>query len=156
MISADPAILVARPRHRTAARAVSPPVRYQRDRHHYLVISAGLTWIMIMAAAELRTPTWTRAGAKLAFGNRETLPPASPVAARAALAAHNMLENMVLFVALFAANLAVGTDPMPGAAIFTWARIAYFPVYLAGIVYVRSALWVVSLVGLGWMAWSAV
>ncbi len=61
---------------------------------HYLLLSVGLTWLMIMVAAELRTPTWTRAGAKLAFGNREELPPPSALAARAERAARNMLENM--------------------------------------------------------------
>lgn len=120
---------------------------------HYLLLSAALAWLMIMTAAELHTPTWTRAGAKLAFGNREALPPPSPVAARAALASKNMLENLVLFVALFVAARAVGTDAMPGAAIFFFARLAYFFVYLAGIIYVRSAIWGVSLVGLGWIAY---
>jgi uncharacterized MAPEG superfamily protein len=75
---------------------------------HYLLLSTGLTWLMIMAAAELRTPTWTRAGARLAFGNRALLPDASPLAARADRAAKNMIENMVLFVALFA--LTAGCD----------------------------------------------
>jgi uncharacterized MAPEG superfamily protein len=114
---------------------------------HCLVASAVLTWIMVMVAAELHTPTWTRAGAKLAFGNRDALPPASPLAARADRAAKNMLENMVVFTALVVAARAAGADASLGATIFFVARAAYFPIYLAGIVYVRSLVWGVSLVG---------
>lgn len=119
---------------------------------HYLVFSAVLTWIMIMTAAELHTPTWTRVGARHAFGNRDGLPARSPVAARADRAAKNMIENLVLFIALFAAARAAGADATVGAAIFFFARLVYFVLYLAGITYVRSLVWGVSLIGLGWMA----
>jgi uncharacterized MAPEG superfamily protein len=44
---------------------------------------------------------------------------------------------------------------MPGANIFFWARVAYFPTYLAGIAYVRSALWAVGLIGLAMVLWPA-
>lgn len=113
-----------------------------------LVASAILTWIMIMAAAELRTPTWTRRGLKLALGNREVLPDASPVAARADRAAKNMLENMIVFTALVAAASMAGVDASLGATVFLVARAAYFPVYLAGIVYVRTLLWLAACLGM--------
>jgi uncharacterized MAPEG superfamily protein len=35
-----------------------------------------------------------------------------------------------------------------GARIFFYARVAYFPIYLAGITYVRTLVWIVSLIGL--------
>ncbi|MBC7974506.1 MAG: MAPEG family protein [Myxococcales bacterium] len=122
---------------------------------HYLVFSAVLTWIMIMTAAELHTPTWTRAGAKLAFGNRDHLPERSPLAARADRAAKNMVDNLALFVALFVAARAAGADPTTGAAIFFFSRLSYFALYLAGVVLVRSLAWGVSLLGLGWIALAA-
>ncbi len=122
---------------------------------HYLLMSAALAWLMIMTAAELHTPTWTRAGARLAFGNREALPAPSPIAARADRAAKNMVENLVLFVAVFVAARTAGADPTTGAAIFFFARLTYFIAYLAGIVFVRSALWGVSLVGLAWIGLGA-
>lgn len=122
---------------------------------HYLLLSAALTWIMIMTAAELRTPTWTRAGARHAFGNRDELPPASPAAARADRAAKNMIENMVVFVAVFVAARAAGADATWGSAVFFFARLAYFGVYLAGVVVLRSLIWGVSLVGIGWLAIAA-
>lgn len=101
-----------------------------------------------MTAAELRTPTWTRRGLTLALGNREALPEASPVAARADRAAKNMLENMIVFTALVVAAGMAGVDARLGATGFLVARAAYFPVYLAGIVYVRTALWVVACLGM--------
>ena len=112
---------------------------------HYLLLSTALAWIMIMTAAELRTPTWTRAGARLAFGNREALPEPSALAGRADRAARNMMENLLLFIAVFVAARAAGADAKLGAAVFFFARLAYFFVYLAGIRYVRSALWAVAL-----------
>ncbi|MBU6247381.1 MAG: MAPEG family protein, partial [Xanthomonadaceae bacterium] len=35
-----------------------------------------------------------------------------------------------------------------GAQLYLWARVAYLPVYAAGIPYLRSAVWGVSMVGL--------
>jgi uncharacterized MAPEG superfamily protein len=118
---------------------------------HYLLASSVLTWIMIMVAAELRTPTWTRVGARLAFGNRAELPPASAAAGRADRAAKNMLENMVVFVGVFVAASAADSDPTIGSAIFFFARVAYFATYLFGVVYVRSLCWAVALLGIGWI-----
>lgn len=39
-----------------------------------------------------------------------------------------------------------------GAALFFWARVAYIPTYLMGIAYLRTAIWIVSIVGLGIIA----
>jgi uncharacterized MAPEG superfamily protein len=121
---------------------------------HYVALSAALTWIMIMVAAELHTPTWTRDGARLAFGNRAQLPPRTPLAARADRAAKNMVENLVVLVALFAAAHAVRADATVGTAVFFVARAAYFPVYLAGIPYLRSVIWGASVVGLALVGWA--
>lgn len=115
---------------------------------HYLLAAVGLAWLMLMIAAESHTPTWTRAGAKLAFGNRDALPERSPFSARADRAAKNMVENLVLFVAVVVAARAAGADPTAGAAVFFYARLAYAVAYLVGIAYVRSLCWLVSLVGL--------
>ena len=122
---------------------------------HYLLSTVALTWIMIMTAGELRTPTWTREGRRLAFGNREALPEPTPLAARADRAAKNMVENLVLYVAVLVAAKANGADATIGSAIFFFSRLAYFPEYLLGIVNVRSLIWGVSLVGLGWIALAA-
>ena len=118
---------------------------------YLLAFSAILTWVMVFGAALLRARAWTPAGMKVAFGNRHEVPEASPLAARAERAGKNMLENLPLFVALVAAAHLGGRhgDRVDlGAQIFFWARVAYWPIYLAGIPYVRTLAWYVALGGL--------
>jgi uncharacterized MAPEG superfamily protein len=121
----------------------------------YVVYSALLTWLMLMVGSMLRVRGWSPAGFRASVGNRETVPPPSPIAGRADRAAANMLENLVLFVALIAVvHLAGVRDDkiVLGARVFFWARVAYFVVYLAGIPYLRTAIWLVSVGGLGLIA----
>lgn len=116
---------------------------------HYLLASTALTWVMLVTAPTIRNREWTPEGLRVGFGNREVLPEATPLAGRADRAARNMLENMVLFVAAFAAARAAGKAEVTGAAIFFVARFAYWLVYLAGLPYLRTALWALGLVGIG-------
>ena len=91
---------------------------------------------------------------QIAVGNRDNLPPATPFAGRAARTANNTLENFVLFAVIaLVAQVAGKTTPrvVSGAEIFFWARVVYIPVYYAGISYVRTAVWVISIIGLGLM-----
>jgi uncharacterized MAPEG superfamily protein len=123
-----------------------------------LIWSAVLTWLMLMTASVLRSRGWTPGGTKIAFGNRDDLPEATPLAGRADRAARNMLENLVLFsAAVLAVALADKTSAQTalGAGIFFWARLAYWPCYLAGVIYLRTALWLVSIIGLAMVAAAA-
>lgn len=115
---------------------------------HYVLASTALTWLMLLAAPTLRNREWTLAGLRVGFGNRDVLPEPTPLSGRADRAARNMLENMVLFLGAFAAARAAGQSETTGAAIFFFARLAYWLVYLAGIPYLRTLLWAVSLVGI--------
>jgi len=84
-------------------------------------------------------------------GNREGMPEIKGWAGRAARAHRNMLENLVLFVALVLVAVAAGktnATTLLGAQIFLWARVAYALVYVAGIAWLRTGVWVVSVVGL--------
>jgi uncharacterized MAPEG superfamily protein len=125
------------------------------DLAHLVAASAALTWIMIMTASFLRTRAFTLPGMVKAFGNRDDLAAPSAASERADRAARNMIENLVLFVALAVADGLFGAAGDArvrlGAALFFWARVAYFPVYLAGIRYLRTLIWIVSLAGLGMM-----
>ena len=38
-----------------------------------------------------------------------------------------------------------------GATLFFWSRVLFIPVYYAGIVYLRTAVWLASIVGLAMM-----
>ena len=116
----------------------------------YVVLSAGLAWLQLMVAASMRSRLWTPAGMKIGFGNRDDLPEASPATARADRAAKNMLENLVLFVAVFVAARAAGAtsaELTTGCAIFFYARLLYFLVYVAGVTYVRTLFWAIALAG---------
>lgn len=115
-----------------------------------LAYAAILTWLMIMVASGLKA-NWNL---PIMFGNREALPEQSPMAGRAQRAASNMLENMVMFIAVvFVASFAHGHHDriVLGARLFFWARLAYFPVYLFGVTYVRTGLYFVSMAGMGLM-----
>ena len=119
-----------------------------------VVCTAVLTWLMLLVASLIRARAWTPKGLMLAFGNRADLPEATPLAGRAQRAASNTLANFVLFAALaLTAQLAgaTGERVLMGAEVFLWARIAYIPVYLLGVPFLRTAVWAVGVVGMGLM-----
>jgi uncharacterized MAPEG superfamily protein len=93
---------------------------------------------------------WEPGGVMVAFGNREGLAPPIGMAGRADRAAKNQIEGMVMFLALVLAASIAGKSAQAayGATVFFWARLIYWPVYLAGIVYLRTLIWFVSLFGL--------
>jgi uncharacterized MAPEG superfamily protein len=119
-----------------------------------LAWSAVLTWLMLMTSSALRVQPLTPGGAGRAIGNRDDLPSPTPLAGRADRAAKNMLENLALLTALVAALHFAGktsTLAQLGANIFFWARVVYWPVYLAGSP-LRSVVWFVSIIGLAMIA----
>jgi uncharacterized MAPEG superfamily protein len=120
-----------------------------------LVWSAILTFVMVITASYYRNRAWNLEGLRRSMGNRDDPPPATPISGRADRAAMNMLENLVFFTALAAALNFSGRNSAQaelGANIFFWARIAYFPTYLAGIAYLRPVIWFGGVIGLGMMA----
>src|SRR5204862_7871012 len=115
---------------------------------------ALLAWAVLLTFVQMLLAV---SGATLQVGlptlasNREGLAPCTGWAGRAGRAHHNMLENLVLFAALvLAAALAGRTNnaTLLGAQLFFWARLGYDMIYVAGIPWLRTALWVVSVVGL--------
>jgi len=113
---------------------------------------AVVNWALIVAASLIRTRAWTPSGLMAAMGNREKDVEASGLAARTERAARNMLENMVLFSALaLVASIGGVADPQVelGARIFYWARLAYIPIYMIGIPVARTAVWAISVIGMG-------
>ena len=123
-----------------------------------LVLSAVLCFLMLGTASALRCGAFAPGGMARATGNRDNLPEPTPLAGRADRAARNMVENLALFTALIAALHFAGksnsTLAQIGANIFFWMRVAYWPIYLAGNG-LRSAVWTISIVGLGMIAWAA-
>jgi uncharacterized MAPEG superfamily protein len=114
---------------------------------HALALCTALTFLMVLSASIIRARGWTPAGMRIMFGNREAPPDASGLTGRADRAARNMLENLLLFAAVLAAARFAGKSGERvtlGANLFLWARVAYWPIYLAGITYVRTLAWAVG------------
>lgn len=125
---------------------------------HLLLLAALLTWFSLMLAAFLRARSWTPKGREVGFGNREVMPEASAVAGRADRAAKNLVENMPIFLALVLAAKMAGAAPEQiavGAHVFVWARVVFLLVYLAGIRYLRTLVFAVSVIGMGMVAVAA-
>ncbi|HEY4531109.1 MAG TPA: MAPEG family protein [Luteimonas sp.] len=77
--------------------------------------------------------------------------PLGPVAGRVNRSWSNFLETFPMFTAaVLAVVLAerTGDRTVLGAQLYFWARLAYIPAYAAGIPYVRSLIWGVSLLGI--------
>ncbi len=118
---------------------------------HAVIASGILTLLMLLVASAFCAKAWTPPGAEIAFGNRENLPVALGPAGRSDRAAKNMMEGMIMFLAAVLAAQIAGKAPQAalGATVFFWARLVYWPVYAAGIIYLRTAVWFVSIIGIG-------
>jgi|ERR1051325_8000852 uncharacterized MAPEG superfamily protein len=115
-----------------------------------LVWSGILTFLMLVLGLLFRTRAWAPEGMMIAFGNREGVVAPLGVGGRADRAAQNQIEAMAMFLALVLAASIAGKAPQAamGATVFFWARLVYWPVYLAGIPVLRTLIWLVSIVGL--------
>lgn len=115
-----------------------------------IVYNTILTFVAILAGAVLRNREWTFEGMMVGLSNRDNLPEETPMGGRAVRAASNSIEAFVLFTPLaVVAHLAGQSEAaFLGAQVFFWARVAYLPVYWAGVLYIRSLVWGVGVVGL--------
>src|SRR3990170_1066342 len=114
----------------------------------WLLWAVALTFAQMLIAVSGAT---LQVGLPALAGNREGLPPVTGWAARAQRAHHNMLESLVLFAALVLVAVVTNktnATTLLGAQLFFWARLVYAAVYLAGIPWLRTGVWVVSVVGL--------
>ena len=111
------------------------------------------TLFTVVVGAAIRNQEWTKEGRDIGLGNRDNLQEATPMGGRAERAAKNSIEAAVFFVPLALVANAAGMDAevMLGAQIAFWARIAYVPIYIAGIKYLRSLVWIAGVVGYGMM-----
>ena len=111
------------------------------------------TLMSVVVGAAIRNQEWTREGRDIGLGNRDNLNEATPMGGRAERAAKNSIEAAVFFVPLALIANAAGLDAEVslGAQIAFWARIVYVPIYIAGIKYLRSLVWIVGVVGYGMM-----
>ena len=116
-----------------------------------LMLLVWATLLTVVQAVVAVQGAMLQVGLPALAGNREGLPEIKGWGGRAARAHRNMIENLVLFAALVLVAVAAGkTNDMTllGAQIFLWARLAYALVYIAGIPWLRTGVWAVSVVGL--------
>ena len=108
-----------------------------------------LTFMTVLLGALIRNREWTAEGRAIGLGNRDNLGEPTALGGRAERTARNTLEASIFFVplALVAHSAGLDTDVLLGAQIAFWARVAYVPIYIAGIKVVRSLVWMVGVVG---------
>lgn len=113
-----------------------------------------LTWTVSLWVAQLLVAV---AGASTQFpmsvlaGNREPTVEGRGWVGRAQRACRNLLESLPAFAAIVLVAHAAGVSnatTVMGAQLFFYARVAYAIVYIAGIPWLRTAVWTAGLVGL--------
>ena len=114
------------------------------------------TLLSVCVGMAIRNQEWTKEGREITLGNLDNLKEATPIGGRADRAAKNSIEAAVFFVPLALIANAAGMDAevMLGAQIAFWARIAYVPIYIAGIKYLRSLVWLIGVGGYALMIWA--
>jgi uncharacterized MAPEG superfamily protein len=118
-----------------------------------LVLALFVVQIFLQETSRYRFNLWT------IMGNRDEPPEDSLVAARLNRAKNNMMEALPLFLGLALLALVKGGNTGPavhGAIIFLVARVAYVPIYAAGVPVLRSLVWLAGMGGMLWMALSLI
>lgn len=95
-------------------------------------------------------------GLKGAVGSRDDEVLTSGIGGRFERAYYNMLETFPVFAALvLTVHVSESWDTTSALAVqlYFWARVAYIPLYVSGIPFLRSIAWVVSMVGIVMLAW---
>jgi uncharacterized MAPEG superfamily protein len=113
-----------------------------------LVWSVALAFVQVLVAVQ---GAMMQVGLPALAANRESQPELTGWAGRAQRAQLNMVENLLLFAPLVLVAVVAdktNTTTLLGAQIFFWARVAYAGVYVAGIVWLRTGVWFVSVIGL--------
>lgn len=119
-------------------------------------VLAALSVVLLLVHVLLQSTLAVReTGSEWNAGPRDTAVKLKGVmAGRAKRASANFRETYPGFVVLVLA-LAVGGDAwhlgLVGTLVWFAARIVYLPLYLRGVAYVRSFVWLVAMAGLGLM-----
>lgn len=119
-----------------------------------------LAWTIVLGVAQLLLAdllVTRQRGMAWNTGNRDqAMAPPPGAAGRSERAFRNFLETFPLFaaaaLALAASGRADATSAL-GAQVYFWARLAYVPLYLSGVPYLRSTAWMVSMAGFAMVLW---
>jgi len=114
-----------------------------------LALGGVLLLAHVLIAGRYKTRQY---GTRWNMGARdEDLPPLNPIAARLDRARGNFLETFPLaIVALLGVVVAGKASDLTAVAAWTWlaARVAYLPLYWAGVPKLRTAVWAVATLAL--------
>jgi uncharacterized MAPEG superfamily protein len=114
-----------------------------------LAFSVGLGFVHIVAASH--SASLQRGYRWSASSRDEPVEPLHGVAGRLDRALTNFLETFPLFAAVVLSAAATGRHNALtewGARLYFWGRVAYLPLYAAGIPLARSLVWNVAGVGI--------
>lgn len=114
-----------------------------------------LGWTLVLALVQILITALLRdqeTGIAYSMGARDgAAPPPRPVTARLQRAQANLFETLPLFAAaVLVAHVAgrEGSLSLWGCWLYLGGRIAYLPLYAAGVPVLRSLVWMVSMAGL--------
>ena len=115
----------------------------------YLWATLILALVQIFLPAGARTKEF---GSKWNAGARDNTPASTkPLTGRLERAQANLYETLPIFIGAVLLTHFVGISShltLWGTALYFWGRVAFVPIYALGIPYIRSLIWLVSLVGL--------
>ena len=119
-----------------------------------LALGALLLFVHIFTATRFKTAQW---GRKWNVGARdEALTEPNPVTGRTMRAQANFQETFpIAIIALLGVVVAGRTSQWTALGGWIWlgARVVYLPLYAVGIPVIRTAVWTISMVGLGMVLW---
>lgn len=111
----------------------------------YIVLAVALYIAQLVIQALVSIPQY---GVGPLVGARDTMAEPAPVLGRIKRANQNMVEALVMFTPV--ALLAVHTGALEatlGAAIFFYARLFFFPLYVFGVPWIRTLVWFAGVAG---------
>ena len=113
-----------------------------------LVLSAVLC--LVLPLPYLAARAITPGGAAWGLGNREEDFRFPAWAGRAERAHRNLVENLAPFAILVLVAQVTGranASTALGAELFFWGRVLHALAYIAGVIYVRTAMFIIAIIG---------
>jgi uncharacterized MAPEG superfamily protein len=117
----------------------------------------GLSVVLLLVIISVQSfALKAQVGNEYTVGSRDAGLPSAGLAARAERALRNFLETFVAFAAVALALELSGKGDWwswLGAALYFWGRVAHFPLYLAGVPWLRTFAWNIATLGIAVMLW---
>ena len=114
----------------------------------WILMALAIYLINVFAPALMYLPQWGLAGH---VGPRDTAPEPGIYVERARKSLANHIENLPVFLALaFLVMLSPAADvdlAIVGSQLYVLGRLAYLPLYISGIPWLRSGAYLVSFLG---------